>query len=109
MSKRAEFSITKKDFDVSWYSGTGAGGQHRNRHMNSCRLRHRETGVTKTGQNNRDRASNQRDAMRAMAEDPRILAFCEMRLREIERGETLEEVVDRMMAPENLKIEFGEK
>jgi len=32
--------IDPDDFKVEWYSGTGAGGQHRNKHQNSVRLTH---------------------------------------------------------------------
>lgn len=39
-----------KDFHLEWYSGTGSGGQHRNKHMNSARLRHFPTGVVVTAQ-----------------------------------------------------------
>lgn len=39
-----------KDFKVEWYSGTGAGGQFRNKHQNSCRLVHIPTGIMSTAQ-----------------------------------------------------------
>ena len=39
-----------KDFSIEWYSGTGAGGQHRNKHQNSCRLKHLPTGLETTAQ-----------------------------------------------------------
>jgi peptide chain release factor 1 len=39
-----------KDFKIEWYSGTGAGGQHRNKHQNSCRLTHLPTGTVVTAQ-----------------------------------------------------------
>lgn len=39
-----------KDFKIEWYSGTGAGGQHRNKHQNSCRITHIETGLIVTAQ-----------------------------------------------------------
>lgn len=35
---------------VEWFSGTGCGGQHKNKHQNSCRLIHIPTGITQTAQ-----------------------------------------------------------
>lgn len=39
-----------RDFRIEWYSGTGAGGQHRNKHQNSCRLTHVPTATVVTAQ-----------------------------------------------------------
>lgn len=47
-TKQVEFN--ERDFKVEWYSGTGAGGQHRNKHQNSCRLTHYESGIVITAQ-----------------------------------------------------------
>ena len=38
-------SIAFNDLKVEWYSGTGAGGQYRNKHQNSCRITHLPTGT----------------------------------------------------------------
>jgi protein subunit release factor A len=57
------FVLNKKDLEYSWFSGTGAGGQHRNKHMNCLRLKHVPSGIQTTGQNHRDRISNEREAM----------------------------------------------
>lgn len=38
------------DFRIEWYSGTGAGGQHRNKHQNSCRITYLPTGQVATAQ-----------------------------------------------------------
>lgn len=38
--------IPEKDLRIEWYSGTGAGGQYRNKHQNSCRITHLPTGIT---------------------------------------------------------------
>ena len=46
--RKVEFS--ESDFRIEWYSGTGAGGQHRNKHQNSCRITHVPTGQTATAQ-----------------------------------------------------------
>jgi len=39
-------TIRESDLYVEWYSGTGAGGQYRNKHQNSCRITHVPTGIT---------------------------------------------------------------
>lgn len=54
-------TIDPKDLKVEWYSGTGAGGQHRNKHQNSIRLTHIPTGITETSQC-RSREASQREA-----------------------------------------------
>jgi peptide chain release factor 1 len=43
-------NINDSDLKIEWYSGTGAGGQHRNKHQNSCRITHIPTGVMVTAQ-----------------------------------------------------------
>lgn len=48
-SQRA-VAIPSIDLKVEWYSGTGAGGQHRNKHQNSCRITHIPTGLVATAQ-----------------------------------------------------------
>lgn len=43
-------TIPESDLKIEWYSGTGAGGQHRNKHQNSCRITHIPTGEVATAQ-----------------------------------------------------------
>ena len=43
-------TIPESDIKIEWYSGSGAGGQHRNRHKNSCRLTHIPSGIISTAQ-----------------------------------------------------------
>ena len=67
--KKPIFSITDKDFEIDWFSGTGAGGQHRNKHQNCCRLKHKETGIIKTGQSSRTREANKKEAFNNIIND----------------------------------------
>lgn len=60
--------FTKKDFRIDWFSGSGAGGQHRNKHQNCCRITHLATGMVEVGQNYRERSRNQRDAFQRLAQ-----------------------------------------
>lgn len=64
-------SINDSDLKVEWYSGTGAGGQHRNKHQNSCRITHIPTGVVATAQ--RRSRQNSYDEARATIVD-RVLS-----------------------------------
>lgn len=57
--------ISDKDFRVEWFSGTGNGGQHRNRHRNSCRLIHEPTGLMESRQG-RKRDGNLQEAKAAL-------------------------------------------
>lgn len=63
MRERLEqFCYTKKDFVLDWFSGTGKGGQHRNKHQNCLRLTHIPSGITVKAADARDRVTNQRVA-----------------------------------------------
>lgn len=53
------------DFYAEWFSGTGAGGMHRNKKMNSCRLYHLPTGLVESRQG-RSRTNNLEDARKAL-------------------------------------------
>lgn len=50
---------------MEWFSGSGAGGQHRNKHQNCARLFHNPTGLKQERQG-RSREANYRDAMAAL-------------------------------------------
>jgi peptide chain release factor 1 len=54
--------ITEDQFRYEWFSGTGKGGQHRNKHQNCCRCIHEPTGITANGTGSRSREDNQRNA-----------------------------------------------
>lgn len=43
-------SIDKNDLEISWFSGTGPGGQNRNKVQASCRLKHIPSGIIATAQ-----------------------------------------------------------
>jgi protein subunit release factor A len=61
--KAIEFN--DQDFRVEWYSGTGAGGQNKNKVMASCRILHLPTGLIQTAQT-RSRENSLKLAREAM-------------------------------------------
>jgi protein subunit release factor A len=54
--------ITEDQFRYEWFSGTGKGGQHRNKHQNCCRCIHEPTGITANGTSSRSREDNKHSA-----------------------------------------------
>ena len=102
--KELLFSVTKDDLDIDWFSGTGCGGQYRNKHQNCCRIRHKDSGAIATGQSQRDRVSNLKEAMENLTKSPKFKAWVKVRVGEV-TGEKadIEAKVDRAMR--HLKFE----
>lgn len=67
MARELIFQVTKKDLEIDYFSGTGAGGQHRNKHMNCVRIKHIPTGIMTQCQSHRERAANFREAFQKLA------------------------------------------
>lgn len=103
--KKLLFSITKKDLKIDYFSGTGAGGQHRNKHQNCVRLYHKDSDVRVTGQKHRERQSNLRDAFNSLVNHYKFKLWHSRKVQEINSGITLDQLVDEQMKPENIKIE----
>lgn len=59
--------VAVADCKIEWYSGSGAGGQHRNKHPNCARITHLPTGLVRTAQT-RSRANSQQLALAALEE-----------------------------------------
>ena len=63
---RDAIELREADLRYRWFSGTGAGGQHRNKHQCCLELIHMPTGVSRTAQG-RSRETNARDARMELA------------------------------------------
>ena len=106
--KELLFSVTKNDLEVDWFSGTGCGGQYRNKHQNCCRIRHKDSGAIATGQSQRDRISNLKEAMENLTKSPKFKTWVKVRVGEV-TGEKadIEAKVDRAM--KHLKFEVKDE
>lgn len=58
MARELIHSLTRKDLRIDYFSGTGKGGQHRNKHQNCVRITHPETGITAQCTEHRERTRN---------------------------------------------------
>jgi len=105
--KRREhiLSVSKKDLEIQWFHGSGAGGQHRNKHANCCRIIHADSGARAECSENKSREANQKVAFQKLTRGQTFQMWLKVRSREIMSGKTVEKTVEEMMCPENLKIE----
>ena len=97
--------MTRKDFKLDWFSGKGGGGQHRNKHQNCLRLTHIESGATATGQSNKERPANQKEALQNLVNHPKWKLWYASKVNEVLTGKSREEKVNESMAEENLLVE----
>jgi protein subunit release factor A len=61
-------SVTKKDLKIDYFSGSGAGGQHRNKRKNCVRMTHIPTKIKSVSQDHKSRAANVRTAFRRLTD-----------------------------------------
>ena len=101
MERELIFSATKKDFKLDWFSGTGAGGQHRNKHKNCVRITHIPTGLTTQCQEFKERPQNQKVAFKKLARMV-VADYLEKRKHQAQDGHTkVDEVIRTYHEPNN--------
>jgi len=103
MKEKPLLTLTKKDFEITYYSGSGAGGQHRNKHQNCCRIRHGDSGVTGIGTESKSRTQNRKTAFKRLTEDVNFRAW--LKIKSIHEEE-IQAYMKEAMRPENIKTEI---
>ena len=100
--KELLFSLTKKDFRIDTFRAGGKGGQKQNKTDSGARVTHIETGISFESRTHREQSRNKKDAFSKLCKDKRFLHWLNAQVFKIPN---IEELVDKMMEPENLKIE----
>jgi len=101
MTKELLFSVTKEDLRISYFSGKGAGGQYRNRHMNCVRIFHPDSGASSVGQSYKSKQSNLKEALKNLVKQPKFKIWVNRQVND----SLVRERVEDLMKPEFLKIE----
>lgn len=110
LEKELIFSITKKDLDISYYSGSGAGGQHRNKSKNCVRIIHKESGVVVVGTEQKSREQNKKMAFKRLTKHKDFNKWLRLETaKRLEDNKKIEKEIDLKvqdsMKEENLLIE----
>ena len=104
---RVRVSIaTEKDFDVSYFCGSGAGGQARNKVASGVQIIHRETGAIGRASDSRSQAENKKTAFKRLLETPKMKFWISREVYRVKQGETLEQTIENDTQPKNLKFEI---
>lgn len=98
--------VGPKDLDVSYFCGSGAGGQARNKVASGCQIIHRESGAIGRASDSRSQADNKATAFIRLTKDPRMKFFIARKIHEMDIGMTVEQEVEKMTKPEHLKYEI---
>lgn len=108
MGKELLFSITRKDFEVQVFRCGGHGGQKVDKTSSGVRIVHRESGAMGESREERSQTLNKRIAFRRLAESPKFKIWHNRKIHEVLSNMTIEQKVDKLMEPENLKVEVIE-
>lgn len=98
--------LSLKDLDVSYFCGSGAGGQARNKVASGVQLRHEESGAMGRASDSRSQHDNKVSAFKRLMADPRMKLWLARRTQEIRMGETVEAQIAKETTAENLKYEI---
>jgi protein subunit release factor B len=102
------FSLTKKDFIVEYYNGTGDGGQNRNKVATACRIHHPASGAISACQEERTQKVNRERAFERLLQKPKFKKWLKVETaRRMGDKLTIEECVEKEMR--NVKVEVRDE
>jgi protein subunit release factor B len=97
--------LSAKDLEISYFIGSGAGGQNRQKNATGVQIIHKESGAIGRCSESRSQAQNKKQAFLNLVETPKMKIWLNKKMYEIRNDETLEQFVDNWMDEKNLKIE----
>ena len=102
--------VSRKDLEISYFCGSGPGGQARNKVASGVQIKHTESGAIGRASNSRSQDQNKKAAFERLLKDPKMKFFLAKKLYEIKKGQTLEEEVENEMKNlANFKIEVKDE
>lgn len=101
--------VSRKDLEISYFRGSGAGGQKRNKTSSGVQILHPESGAIGRASDTRSQEQNKQAAFRRMVDSPKFKFWLARRLHEIRNEETLEETIAQETRNEHLQFEVKNK
>lgn len=108
-SKEKITILSQKDLEISYFCGSGPGGQARNKVASGVQMKHTESGAIGRASDSRSQHENKKAAFKRLLETPKMKFWLTKRIHEIRMGETLEEEIAKETSPENLIYEVKDE
>lgn len=99
------FSIKPEDLEIQTFCSGGKGGQNQNKRFTGVRIIHRESGAVGESREERSQLQNKKNALQRMSEHWKFKMWLNEKFYELTNKKSAEEIVDKKMQLENLKIE----
>lgn len=96
---------SKEDFDVSYFCGSGKGGQAKNKVASGVQIIHRETGAIGRASDSRSQADNKKEAFKRLLATPKMKFWLNKKLFEVRERQTIEDSIEKELTPDKLRIE----
>lgn len=95
--------LTKKDLDFSYFCGSGAGGQRKNKVKSGVQIKHKESGSMGRADEDRSLERNKKRAFIKMTNTPKFKVWLSKVMFKIRNEESIEDNVKRELAdPRNV-------
>lgn len=95
-----------KDLIYTYFSGSGSGGQHRNKHQNCVRLSHPNSGVVVQATEERSRKQNEKVALQRLVKNDKFKLWLKMECgAKLEGYADVEKKIDELMREKYYSIE----
>jgi len=101
--------LSLKDLDVSYFCGSGAGGQARNKVASGVQMRHEESGAIGRASDSRSQYENKKSAFKRLIDHPRMRFWLARKVHEVRLGENLDEIIRKETEPKYVRYEIKDE
>jgi len=107
--KELIYRLTKKDFIIQPFKGSGPGGQHRNKNSTAIRIIHPESGAVGECSEHKSQIQNRKEAFHRLTKHHKFKVWHAKKVYEHKHSKTLEEEVEELMQPKYIKTEIKDE